>query len=277
LPRKVSRRPGKAPPPGPKASTDQKSATAPKKAYSFDDVARLVCKGKDPPEKLAEHFRRYGRPLDSLPLEYRNHPALKNRRQMSRREVVDSLKEIGGAVEVIVKGLTSDVAGFIFAEKFPYHDRVATIRLLMDLRNRCQESISTPPLASPKGGVKRGPGDVARPAGLSIHVIAASMILLAWKEIHRRPAGAINPHARAAAEALYQLITDPVDGAEPSQRPPKRGADSLASWRRHFRIAKSHNPMLGVSHDIYVQSARNALAPTKGDDAIRREPAKGGQ
>ena len=78
----------------PDAQRRPKAEIARDKLYTFDDVARLVCKGADPPAGLALHFRRWARPLEGLP----NFPRPSS---MSRREMVEALKKVAGAADVI--------------------------------------------------------------------------------------------------------------------------------------------------------------------------------
>jgi hypothetical protein len=35
--------------------------------YTFEDVARFLCKGAPPNQKLAQHFRRWARPMEDYP------------------------------------------------------------------------------------------------------------------------------------------------------------------------------------------------------------------
>ena len=88
--RSVFRGKNNAPLGWPEATGGPTAEAACEKLYTFDDVARLVCKGADPPTGLALHFRRWARPLAESP----NFP---RRPVMSRREMVEALKKIYGA------------------------------------------------------------------------------------------------------------------------------------------------------------------------------------
>jgi hypothetical protein len=247
----------------PEATGGPNDEVARGKLYTFDDVARLVCKGADPPTGLALHFRKWARPPEGIP-NFPRSPA------MSRREMVEAMKKIDGAADVILGGLCGQPAGFLMAPKHPNFDRLALINLLVDLKGRCQDAIATPPLASAKGGVKRGPGDTAHPDGTGPLTACAGAILLAWQEIHRTLPGSRNPHACEAAEALFQLTSDLVEGGAPRVSRPSRGNNPLTSWRRPFEAARAQSPILGVSHDIYLLCLRGALA---GDLTLNEEPA----
>jgi hypothetical protein len=239
---------------GPESQPGPRAETPHDKLYTFDDVARLVCKGADPPAGLALHFRRWARPLEGLP----NFPRPS---WMSRREMVGALKKVSGAADVILGSLTSHPASFLMAPKYAVFDRLTLIELLRDLKGRCWDAIATPPLASAKGGVKRGAGDAARIDGKNLQTLCAGAILLAWQEIHGELPGSRNPHACEAARALFQLATDPIAGGEPRVARPRRGKNPLTSWRRPFEAALADSPILGISHDIYLLHLRTALEP----------------
>lgn len=252
---------------------EPKAKAARDKLYTFDDVARLVCKGADPPPGLALHFRKWARPLEGYPDFPRPQP-------MSRREMVEALKEIGGAADVILAGLCGQPAGFLGAPESSAHsDRIALINLLLDLKRKCWHAIAAPPLASAQGGVKRGPGDAARPDGTSLATICAGATLLAWQEIHRTLPGSRNQHAWEAAEAFYQLASDPIEGGEPRLARPSWGNNLLTSWRRPFEAARAQSPILGASHDVYLHGLRAALAAGSASsnvDVAGVNPADGG-
>jgi hypothetical protein len=38
--------------------------------YTFDDVAEFLCKGGPPNQKLAQHFRRWARPMEDYPIAF---------------------------------------------------------------------------------------------------------------------------------------------------------------------------------------------------------------
>jgi hypothetical protein len=132
--------------------------------------------------------------------------------------MVEALKNVGGAADVILRALTGPPASFLMAPKYALFDRVALIKLLLDLKGRCWDAIITPPLASAKDGVKRGAGDTARPDGKSPQTLCAGAILLVWQEIHGTLPSSRNPSACEAARALFQLTRDPIDGGEPASR-----------------------------------------------------------
>jgi hypothetical protein len=255
---------------GPESPRRPKAEIARDKLYTFDDVARLVCKGADPPAGLALHFRRWARPLEGFP----NFPRPSS---MSRREMVEALKKVGGAADVILGGLTGPPASFLMAPKYALFDRVTLIKLLLDLKGRCWDAIVTPPLASEKGDVKRGAGDTARPDGKSRQAACAGAILLAWQEIHGTLPGSLNPNACEAARALFQLTSDPIEGGEPRVARPRRGKNPLTSWRRPFEAARAGSPILGLSHDVYLLHLRVALERPAVNEGLRGEsPPEGG-
>jgi hypothetical protein len=98
--------------------------------------------------------------------------------------MVGALKDLSAAADVILQGLVGQEMSFVMAPKYALFDRVSLIRLLWDLKGRCQDSVVSPPLSSAKGGVKRGPGGIAHPDGASPMLFCAGVILLAWREIH---------------------------------------------------------------------------------------------
>jgi hypothetical protein len=140
----------------------------------------------------------------------------------------------------------------------PGFDRPTMIRLLSDLRMRCQVSI-TSPILTLKGRVKSGP-ETYPGHGADPRLFCASAILLAWQVVHGKYPGGRNPWATKAAEALFHLV-------EP-KRPPRRKAkedaakdrDRLSAWLRPFKEVRKQEPLLGGLHDSYVKSVRSAIA-----------------
>ena len=102
------------------------------KQYTFEDVARLVCKGADPPEGLVRHFRSWARPLEGL-------PKIEQEPPLARKQMVDALKDLSGAADVILRGLTGQPMKFVMAPKYRPFDRILLIDLLWDLKRRCHD------------------------------------------------------------------------------------------------------------------------------------------
>jgi hypothetical protein len=119
------------------------------KQYTFEDVARLVCKGADPPEGLVRHLRSWARPLEGF-------PKIEQEPPLGRKQMVDALKDLSAAADVILRGLAGQPMSFVMAPKYPPFDRISLIDLLWDLKRRCHDSVFSPPLSSATGGVKRG-------------------------------------------------------------------------------------------------------------------------
>jgi hypothetical protein len=165
------------------------SKTARGKQYTFEDVARLVCKGADPPEGLVRHLRSWARPVEGF-------PKIELEPPLGRKQMVDALKDLSAAADVILRGLAGQPMKFIMAPKYPPFDRILLIDLLWDLKRRCHDSVFSPPLSSPKGGVKRGPGHVADPDGTNLMVFCAGAILLAWRVLHGVYPGSQSPQPK---------------------------------------------------------------------------------
>jgi hypothetical protein len=60
-------------------------------SYTFEDVATCLCKGAPPNQKLAQHFRRWARPMEDYP-----HVPLAP--PMTRKEVVEGHRQVKGAL-----------------------------------------------------------------------------------------------------------------------------------------------------------------------------------
>jgi hypothetical protein len=219
--------------------------------YTFEDVATYLCKGALPNQKLAQHFRRWARPMEDYPQVPLTPP-------MTRKEVVEALKALDAASNMILAALLNGQLMHFVSAQSPGFDRLAIIRLLSDLRIRCQVSISSPTLTL-KGRVKSGP-ETYPGHGADARLFCASAILLAWQVVHGKYPGSRNPWATKAAEALFHLV-------EP-RRPPRRKTkedtakdhDPLNAWRRPFKEVRKQEPLLGGLHDWYVQSVRSAIA-----------------
>ena len=232
------------------------------KQYTFEDVARLVCKGADPPEGLVRHFRSWARPLEGL-------PKIEQEPPLARKQMVDALKDLSGAADVILRGLTGQPMKFVMAPKYRPFDRILLIDLLWDLKRRCHDSVFSPPLSSAKGGVKRGPGPIAHPDVTNPMLFCAGAILLAWRVRHGAYPGSRNPGAAEAAEALFHLMTGPAGKAESQHERAISGDNPLTAWRSPFEVARAKEPILGPLHDIYLRNLRHALGlaepPPEGD------------
>ena len=137
-------------------------------------------------------------------------------------------------------------------------DRLTLIRLLNELRMRCQVSLASPRLTL-KGRVKSGP-ETYPGYGADPRLFCASAILLAWQVVHGKYPGARNLWATKAAEALFHLV-------EPKRAPRRKtkaevaeDRDPLSAWRRPFKEVHKQEPLLGALHDSYVESVRSAIA-----------------
>jgi hypothetical protein len=220
--------------------------------YTFEDVAKFLCQGAQPNQKLAQHFRSWARPMEDFPQVPVTPP-------MTRKEVVEALKVLDAAVKTILASLTNgQQMHFVMSREFPPFDRVAMIRLLSDLRERCQVGINSPMLSS-EGKVKSGPESYPG-HGADPRLFCASAILLAWEVVHGKYPGARNSWATKAAEALFHL----VEPRRPPRRKTKKGKakddDPLNAWRRPFEEVRAQEPLLGGLHDSYVESVRSAIA-----------------
>ena len=143
------------------------------KQYTFEDAARLVCKGADPPEGLVRHFRSWARPLEAL-------PKIEQEPPLARKQMVDALKDLSGAADVILRGLTGQPMKFVMAPKYRPFDRILLIDLLWDLKHRCRDfRFLSAAFFSEGGGVKRGPGPIAHPDVTNPMLFCAGAILLA--------------------------------------------------------------------------------------------------
>ncbi len=249
------------------------SKTARGKQYTFGDVARLVCKGADPPEGLVRHLRSWARPLEGFPKIEREPP-------LGRKQMVDALKDLSAAADVILRGLAGQPMNFVMAPKYHPFDRILLIKLLWDLKRRCHDSVFSPPLSSAKGGVKRGPGSIAHPDGTSPMLFCAGAILLTWRVLHGAYPGSRNPVAAEAAEALFRLATGPAGKAESQHKRSSRGENPLTAWRRPFEVARAKELILGPLHDIYLRNLRHALGmdepPPEGDLSEGKLPRRAG-
>ena len=178
-----------------KAATNQKHPDPPKRRrgeapeaggpYTFEDVAKFLCRGAQPNQKLAQHFRRWARPME-------DYPQMPLAPRMSRKEVVEALKALDEAANTILASFTNgQQMHFVMSAEFPPFDRMAMIRLLTDLCGRCQVSINSPMLSS-KGRVKSGP-ETYPGHGADPRLFCASAILLAWQVVHGDYPGARIP------------------------------------------------------------------------------------
>jgi hypothetical protein len=231
------------------------------KQYSFEDVARLICKGRDPTECLAGHFRIWAWPMEVF-------PNVKQKPPLKRKPMIDALTALASAADVILGSLhDSRQMDFVMASKHGPFDRVALIQQLWDLKRRCGDSLVLPMLASADGAAKPGPG-FASPERNNLRVYCASVILLAWRTLHGSYPGSRNPWAREAAEALFRLASAPA-GRPDLQPEGSKAKDPLSAWRRPFEVARANEPILGQSREFYLSHLRLALARdelSKGQD-----------
>jgi hypothetical protein len=106
--------------------------------YTFEDVARFLCKGAPPNQKLAQHFRRWARPMEDFPQVPVTPP-------MTRKKVVEALRVLDAAAITILASLTNgQQMHFVMSPEFPPFDRVAMIRLLTDLANDAKSGLIPP-------------------------------------------------------------------------------------------------------------------------------------
>jgi hypothetical protein len=181
-------------------------------SYTFEDVATCLCKGAPPNQKLAQHFRRWARPMEDYPHVPLTPP-------MTRKEVV-ALKALDAAAYTILAGLLNSQQMHFVSAQSP-----------------------ASPILTLKGRVKSGP-ETYPGHGADPRLFCASAILLAWQVVHGKYPGGRNPWATKAAEALFHLV-------EP-KRPPRRKAkeeaakdrDPLSAWRRPFKEVRKQSPCL---------------------------------
>jgi hypothetical protein len=239
------------------------------KQYSFQDVARLVSKGKDPTDGLALHFRYWAWPMEAFPNVEPTPP-------IKRRAMIDALTALNSAADTILGGLhDGQQMAFVMAPKFEQFDRIALHSQLLDLKRRCIDSINSPALSSAKGGGKPGPGSASQ---TTLRKYCASVILLAWQTLHGEYPGSRNPSAAEAAEAFFRLASAPAGKPEMQLQPKIRRRsrvqkgrrqsiaavssnpnNPLNAWRRHFELARSDQPILGVSQGVYLNHLCRAL------------------
>jgi hypothetical protein len=219
--------------------------------YTFEDVAKFLCKGAPANQKLAQHFRRWARPME-------DHPGYPRTPPMTRKKVVEALKTLDAAANTILGLLTGQQMHFVMSSQFPVFDRLKMIDLLSDLSGRCQVSIGSPVLTS-KGRVKSGP-ETYPGYGADPRLFCASAILLAWRVVHGKYPGARNPWATKAAEALFHLVEPRKSARRETKKETATDRDPLSAWRRPFKEVRRQKPLLGALHDWYVQSVRSALA-----------------
>ena len=220
--------------------------------YTFEDVATYLCKGAPPNQKLAQHFRRWARPMEDYPQVPLTPP-------MTRKKVVEALKVLDAAANTILAGLLNgQQMHFVMSAQFPAFDRLKIIRLLTDLSGRCKVSINSPMLSS-KGRVKPGP-ETYPGHGADPRLFCASAILLAWQVVHGKYPGARNPWATKAAEGLFHLVEPKRAPRRKTKEEAAKDRDPLSAWRRPFKEVRKQEPLLGGLHDWYVQSVRSAVA-----------------
>jgi hypothetical protein len=225
------------------------------KEYTFEDVARFVCKGADPGEGLVRYIRRWTWPMEGFPV-------IEQKPQLTRKQMVKALTALISAANTILGGLSDgQQMGFVMTAKSPF-DRVALMHLLHDLRHRCNDAIASPALSSAKGDVKSGPGSVATPDRTDPKMFCARMVLLTWRALHGAYPGSRNPHAAQAAEALFHLAIAPP-GRSPLQRKRPSVGNPLNGWRRTFEVARANEPIFGPLHDIILNRLHHALASDK--------------
>ena len=245
-----------------KAATNRKHSDPPKRRrgeapetggpYTFEDVAKFLCRGAQPNQKLVQHFGRWARPMEDYPQVPLTPP-------MSRKEVVEALKVLDEAANTLLAALLNgQQTHFVMSAEFPPFDRMAMIRLLTDLRGRCRVSINSPMLSS-KGRVKSGP-ETYPGYGADPRLFCASAILLAWRVVHGDYPGASNPWATKAAEALFHLVEPRRPPRRRTKKSKKKDHDPLNAWRRPFKEVRKRQPLLGGLHDWYVESVRSAIA-----------------
>jgi hypothetical protein len=238
--------------------------------HTFEEVARLVCKGTKPAEGLAGHFRFWAWPMEGVVPEIPRQPTL------TRKQAVSALGALKAAADVIVAGLTSGpLMAFVMGEKYDLFDRVTLLKLLSELSRRCEDSATSEPLTSADGRVRRGPGAIASPHKADPRTYCASVILLAWREIHGSYPGSRNPSATQAAEAFFCLASAPAGQPQLQRRNRSKKGDPLTAWRRPFENARANEPVLGALQGIYLRHLRAALGldepsmDTEGRDETR--------
>jgi hypothetical protein len=219
--------------------------------YTFEDVAKFLCRGAQPNQKLAQHFRRWARPMEDFPQVPATPP-------MTRKMVVKALRGLDAAACTILAGLISQQMHFVMSPEFLPFDRLTLMGLLNDLRTRCQVSIASPILTL-KGRVKSGP-ETYPGYGTDPRLFCASAILLAWQVVHGKYPGARNPWATKAAEALLHLVEPKRAPRRKTKEAAAKNHDPLNAWRRPFKEVRKQEPLLGGLHDWYVQSVRSAIA-----------------
>ena len=64
-------------------------------SHRFEDVAKSLCRGAQPNQKLAEHFRRWARPMEDF-------PQVPVRAPMTRKMVVKALRGLDAAAITIL-------------------------------------------------------------------------------------------------------------------------------------------------------------------------------
>ena len=219
--------------------------------HTFEEVARFVCKGSDPPPALIASFQRWAQPEG-----YWGHNPVD---EMTRREVVAALKELCGAAEIILKGLDTRAGNFILSPEYEVFDRWGLAALLKDIQTRCRAAVASSALSSANGRVKSGPGGVARVSGNNARTTCARAIVIAWREINKETPASRNRFVVKAADALYFLMTDPIKGQAPKERRTNDVGNPTDRWKKHFQAAKKQLPEHEWTFDVYFLILRAAF------------------
>jgi hypothetical protein len=187
-------------------------------------VAELIC-GYQPPPWLARqlHFSicdlRRMRHLDM---------ARPTRVQMRR-----SIDRLAAAVTVVREELTS-----LWAPEFlgadpnnPLTELEQHIGWLDDVAFIANQANSSADLVTKTGVTKAGSGRARAAGSISAQTYCALLILVTWEFVHGVEPLSKNRRAEETAEAYWRAAGGPAHSA---------GEDPLASWRRHFKLAREH-------------------------------------
>jgi hypothetical protein len=87
------------------------------KQYTFEDVARLVCKGADPTDGLVHHFRFWAWPMAGF-------PKIEQKPRLTRGPMVEALNVLRSAADIILGGLADSQQMTLVMDAKRLHVRV---------------------------------------------------------------------------------------------------------------------------------------------------------
>jgi hypothetical protein len=190
----------------------------------FADVAELICGGKPAPW--------LARQLHSWTCDLRRMRHLDLERP-TRAQMRWRMRRLADAAALLSEELTSFWAPeFLGADPdSPLIGLDQRVRWLDDIVYRTNRANASVALATNGGVTKAGSGRARAAGSISAQTYCALIILETWKFVHGVEPSSKNRRAEEAAEAYWRAAGGQAHSV---------GDDPLASWRRHFKLAREH-------------------------------------